>query len=76
MATKGIYLERLTEDILKEYCAKHSLSVSKAINTIIQGKELPNEQKPVKIDETKPETVPTKKDLPKKFKSFRPPVNW
>ena len=35
--TKGIYLNKKTEVLLSDYCAKNELTVSKAINVLIQS---------------------------------------
>ena len=54
IATKTIYLEKETEQILLDYCNKHNLSTSKAINTIVKGINTIEPKKPVKSEQIKP----------------------
>jgi len=60
MSTKTIYLEKETEQILLDYCNKHNLSTSKAINTIVQGITPIETKKPVKNEQIKPKEHETK----------------
>lgn len=73
MATKTIYLEKKTESILEKYAAENNLTLSKAINIIIQGKLLNKAEKPVKNPAKDSEQ---KKDIKQRFKGFRAPSNW
>jgi hypothetical protein len=57
MATKTIYLEKATEQILQEYCKEYNLSASKAINVLIQG----NKPKKEKENNTKVNLIQKKK---------------
>ena len=57
--TKSIYLEKKSEAIIKEYAEQKGVSVSKAINILIQAIESP-QQAPQKVKESKP--IETKKE--------------
>lgn len=61
--TKTIYLEKKTELILEDFAAKNKVSISKAINLLVQGiepkkKETASETLP----KPKKKTVETKKE--------------
>lgn len=59
MATKTIYLEKETEIILNSFARENNLTVSKAINLIIQGKTNETKKTPLKA----PKQVETSKNL-------------
>ena len=60
MATKTIYLEKKTENILEKYATENNLTLSKAINITVQGKA-PNKAEKPKIEVKKPRRIVSRK---------------